>query len=343
MVSQARGRMAGMTLCAGIALAIVLGSSTGPAVQAADAPYRLVENWPQLPPNFGAVAGVAIDAKGIVYAFHRDTGEISRFDQSGKFLGKWDNGKQFSKSTASAENPREGGAHHIEIDREGFIWTVDRNEHVVKKWRPDGSLALTIGKEGTYGATPGLFNGPTRVRQLANGNFLVADGYWNSRLVWFDKNGKFLKTSGSYGRGPGQFGTLHDVVEDSRGRLLIVDLCNGIYVPEVWTEAQVDPRRKTPGATCNGKDDRIQIVDKDGKQVAVWTDIKTPLSLAVAGQRIYASAGTRIAILDAATGKEIEAIEGTSAHSIAVDSQGDVYLANFRAPNILKRYTRKAK
>ena len=60
------------------------------------------------------------------------------------------------------------------------------------------------------------------------------------------------------------------MVEDSRGRLIVSDLCNGMFVPEKMAPGQLDERRRTPGTNCKG--DRIQIVDKDGKHVAFWPD-----------------------------------------------------------------------
>src|SRR2546422_2467979 len=59
--------------------------------------YRVVKNWVQRPAGDKfAIAGVAVDAKSIVYAYARDTdekagaggtGSIRMFDRDGKYLG----------------------------------------------------------------------------------------------------------------------------------------------------------------------------------------------------------------------------------------------------------------
>ena len=178
------------------------------AEEVAEAPYRRVQNWPQLPAGMelANVAGVAVDAEDIIYAFQRGslpgvpaagTNEIWMFDRSGAFLGVWG---------PSADPGFVKAAHALHIDAEGFFWVVDRDGHQVKKFHADGTLLMTVGT-GDFGNTPDTFNGPTTVAFLDDGDFVVSHGYWNSRLVWFNAEGKFLKQlGGEYGRGPGKLG-----------------------------------------------------------------------------------------------------------------------------------------
>ena len=56
---------------------------------------------------------------------------------------------------------------------------------------------------------------PRTWRGTPQGNIFVADGYGNSRVAKFDKNGKFIKTWGSTGTGPSQFNTLHSIATDA--------------------------------------------------------------------------------------------------------------------------------
>jgi hypothetical protein len=113
------------------------------------------------------------------------------FDANGAYRGRF------------AANEPVIGAHHLFIDREGFFWTVDRDGHQIKKLRPDGTKVFELGALGQWGSGPDRFNGPTGVAFLPDGRFVVSDGYWSSRIVWFDRHGMFLKQVGSWGGGPG--------------------------------------------------------------------------------------------------------------------------------------------
>ena len=68
-------------------------------------------------------------------------------------------------------------------------------------------------------APPYIFNRPTDVGFDAAGNIFVADGYVNSRIAKYDKNGRFLKQVGSRGSGPGQFTLLHAIAVDAQGNV----------------------------------------------------------------------------------------------------------------------------
>jgi DNA-binding beta-propeller fold protein YncE len=67
------------------------------------------------------------------------------------------------------------------------------------------------------------FNRPTDVAWDSAGNIFVTDGYGNSRIAKFDKNGKFLLTWGSRGTGPGEFNTPHGIAIDAQNNVYIAD------------------------------------------------------------------------------------------------------------------------
>jgi DNA-binding beta-propeller fold protein YncE len=115
------------------------------------------------------------------------------------------------------------------------------------------------------------------------------------------------------GRGPGHFGLVHAGVLAPNGRYLVSDRCDGPVGPE-------DETRRNPGC----KDSRVQVVEQDGKFVEFWNQLRGPLCLNVVGQRLYVGEGSKILILDANTGKELNSIEGVGmAHQIAVDATED--------------------
>jgi len=70
------------------------------------------------------------------------------------------------------------------------------------------------------------FNRPTDVGWDAQGNIFVSDGYGNSRVVKYDKNGVFLKMAGHRGTGPLEFNTPHGLAMDAQGNVYIADRGN---------------------------------------------------------------------------------------------------------------------
>ncbi len=300
--------------------------------------YRLVEPWPVYPPGmqFEMGSGVAVDAAGVIYLFTRDIehwaahplamkdkmgkSSISMFDRAVDYLGKWG---------ASDERGFALGAHTLYIEKDGTFWTTDRDGHTVRKYRPDGNLLLELGTFGKWGDDRSHFNGPTAVVVQSNGNIVVADGYWNSRLVWFfTREGEFIKSVGAWGRGPArvqhaaragaglagssarrrslrrQLPRLHDRCRDRSPRTV---------------------RSRTPG--CRP---RIQRFDPDGNYIDEWTHI-APLSIAVYGNRIYASDKMRnLAILDEDTGEVLQRVDDIAIyiHQLAMDAHGDLYTAS---------------
>ena len=116
---------------------------------------------------------------------------------------------------------------------------------------PTGTVLLTLGTAGVAGDGPDEFNQPSDVVVAANGDIFVADGHGaksNARIVKFDKTGKFLKTWGKLGSGPGEFNAPHALAFDSRGRLFVGDRANN----------------------------RIQIFDQEGRFLEEWKQFGRP-------------------------------------------------------------------
>ena len=298
--------------------------------------YRLAAGWPQYPADmqFEMGSGVAVDAEGTIYLFTRDLehwaahplamkekmgkSSISMFNRAGEYLGKWG---------PSDERGFALGAHTLYIESDGTFWTTDRDGHTVRKYRPDGELLLRLGTFAEWGEDERHFNGPTAVVVQENGNIVVADGYWNSRLVWFSPEGEFIKSVGSWGRGPAEFNTPHALAQDSEGRLLVADLCGGNFHPYMTVPGQIADHRTVPIPGCQS---RIQRLDPDGQYIDEWTHI-TPLSIATYGNYIYASDKmSNLAILDENTGKVVDRVDNIAIyiHQLAMDAHGDLYTAS---------------
>ena len=225
--------------------------------------------------TIGEAVGVAKNARGHLFVFTR-TGKTAtvkgsaasmlfEFDPSLKFVKEW-----------GPNNYAAGFAHTVRVDREDNVWMVDEGSNMVVKYRPDGSVAMTLGRkeepldwlerfveegnklEGTPPARPGVFNRPTDVTWDTQGNIFVSDGYNNSRVAKFDKNGNWVKAIGDRGSNPNQFNTPHGITADAKGNIYVADRGNRrvqVYDPDLnpvriiegmgapWTVCT------TPGAT----------------------------------------------------------------------------------------------
>ena len=297
--------------------------------------YRLA-NWPKYPEkmDFEMGSGVAVDENGVIYLFTRDIehwaahplamkekmgrSSVSMFSREGEFLGKW--GKSDEPGFAL-------GGHTIYIEKDGMFWTTDRDGHVVRKYTPEGKILLELGTFGEWGCDENHFNGPTAVLQQKDGNIVVADGYWNSRLVWFDSEGNFLKELGSWGRGPQEFNTPHAITQDSKGRILVADLVGGNFHDYMTLPNQIAEERKS---LDEGAYHRIQRFNADGTYIDEWTHI-TPLSLTSYDKKIYASDKmSDLVILNEDSGEIEERVEKISVyiHQLAMDQHGDLYAAS---------------
>lgn len=183
---------------------------------------------------------------------------ILKFDASGRLV------KSFGSGTMIFP-------HGLHVDKDGNIWVTDGQDnrprrargappdsplppapativgHQVYKYSPDGKLLLTLGKPGG-GRDAEYFYQPNAVFVAPNGNVFVSEGHSSAegstgRVLKFDKNGKFLKSWGKFGKGTGEFDQPHALAMDSKGRLFVADRGNN----------------------------RIQIFDQDGNYIEQWT------------------------------------------------------------------------
>ena len=240
-------------------------------------PYRVVPDFFQLPPgeNFGEVAGIACNSEGHVFVFQRGTPMLMEFDRNGKYLRELGNGL--------FDHP-----HGLRIDAEDNIWTIDDGGHVVLKLDRNGRVLLVLGKRGMGQEAEWLFSAPTDVAFGKAGEIFVADGYGNSRVVKFDRNGRFLKSWGSYGTKPGEFNLPHSIVTDKEERVYVADREN----------------------------QRIQIFDADGKFLKEWTGIGYPYGLCITPDgRIWMADGGYNRIVELNDRGEIIAALGQPGHA----------------------------
>ena len=194
-------------------------------------PFTSVPGFFKLPPDlyFGEGIGIATNSKGHVFVYHRsgDT-RLFEFDQSGNYV------REIGQGVYGLEF-----AHAVRVDRDDNIWTVDEGTNMVVKFNPEGRVVMVLGRRpepvaGAFDSTlpptapeKYRFGRPTDVTWDAQGNIFVSDGYVNSRVVKFDKNGRFLKSvGGSRGSAPSQLNTPHSITSDAQGNIYVADRGN---------------------------------------------------------------------------------------------------------------------
>jgi DNA-binding beta-propeller fold protein YncE len=293
----------------------MVGTSTG-SHAGAGLRFEVVNGWGELPEgyHFKEASSVAVDAADNVHVFCRGELPVIVFDRHGRFLRAWGQGV--------FKHP-----HAITIAGDGSIWLVDDGAHCLYKYSPDGKLLLTLGLPGVSAAAQSghPFNQPTHVAIDATGDLIVTDGYSNSRVHRFDAAGKLRFSWGTPGTGPGCFNIPHCVVVDAGGTVFVADRENH----------------------------RIQRFDARGQYLGQWTNLHRPNCLTRDSSRegyfFVAESGTGLTINARVpnigncvsiltpqgdiVGRIGETLGGEApgqflaAHGLAVDSCGDLYVA----------------
>jgi 6-bladed beta-propeller len=299
-------------------------------------PYQPgIHNWAKLPPGrtWGAASAISIDSHGNIWVIERCGGNtcagrsedpILEFDPTGKFVKSFGSGMFVFP-------------HGIFVDSRDHVWAADADGkdgkgHQVFEFAPDGKVLMRLGKPGIAGNTQDTFNRPSGVVVAPNGAIFVSDGHGgdsNARIVEFSKKGKFVRAWGSKGNGPGEFGGLHAISIDSRGRIFVADRENN----------------------------RIEIFDGKGKFLAEWTQFGRPSGIYIdRNDVIYVADDTSSArshpgwprgvhIGSAKDGKVTAFIPdpdqdpkhaGTGPENVVADRNGNVYSAEVGRKMVIK-------
>ncbi|MDR1932759.1 MAG: 6-bladed beta-propeller [Spirochaetales bacterium] len=167
------------------------------------------------------------------------------------------------------------------------------------------------------------FNRCCRAAVSPQGEIYVADGYGNGCVHKFTPDGKFIKSWGQTGSGPGEFNVVHSVCCDADGWVYVADRENH----------------------------RIQVFDGEGRFQTEWHNLHRPCGLYMLGEKNptffvgelcqqiktnhYPNLGPRLSILDH-RGNLLARIGGkqfglgldefTGPHGLATGSNGDLYV-----------------
>jgi DNA-binding beta-propeller fold protein YncE len=263
--------------------------------------------------KIGRVSAVASDSVSNVYVVQRGkkADPVLVFDRRGKFLYSWGKGM--------FDVP-----HGIRVDKDDNVFITDIGSQQVMKFTKKGELLLTLGKKGVAGTDDKTFDKPTDIAFQKNGDFYVSDGYGNSRVVKFSKDGKYLMAWGKPGRGPGEFQVPHAIQVDSKGLVYVSDRENN----------------------------RIQIFDADGKYIKEWNNLGCTQGMMIlpnddmwivthrnnVENLTYDTLAGRIMHIDIKTGKILGAMESPG-HWINVSKYGEIYIGSLTG-NVFYWYPR---
>ncbi len=320
-------------------------------------PYASVDNWVQLPDGrtWGSTAGADIDPDGVhLWAIDRcggnscagsDLDPLLKIDPQGNVVTSFGGGMVLFP-------------HGIHVDAQGNVWVTDARGpspddpatagkgHAVYKFSPEGQLLLTLGTPGRAGdgTAPLLFE-PCDVVTDAQGNIYVADGHSGqnfnappnavARIAVFDRNGRYVRSFGRLGAGPGEMRTPHAVDIDSQGRLIVGDRGNnrlqiwetdGTYIGELRQFGR-------PSGIYITDDDTIYVADSESE----FDEERNP------GWENGIRVGSlRDGIVRYRVTGTVEAYpEGSNPEGVAVDAAGNVYGAVVSGGGAMVKSTRR--
>jgi len=283
--------------------------------------YQITNDWPKVPPGmqWREVGSVAVDDKDQVYVFNRGPHPMMVFDREGNFLRSWGEGLF----------PRPHGAHFAP---DGMLYLTDDGNHTVRKCTLHGKVLMVLGIPGK--PAPYMSQEPfhrcTHTALSPEGDLYVSDGYGNACIHKFSADGKLIFSWGSPGTGPGEFNIPHNICCDADGWVYVADR----------------------------ESHRVQVFDGNGKFETQWNNLHRPSGIfmppgkcpicyigecgpVMAVNREVPNLGPRISIVDNdgqllarigdISGAGYEPGQFISPHGIAVDSRGDVYVAEVSA------------
>ncbi len=250
----------GVLVSAALLLAQGGGAPAKAKATTPEIPFDVVPNFFKLPAGLymGEAVGVATNSKGHVFVETR-SGETRtlEFDQTGAFV------KEFGVGSYG-----HSFGHAVRVDKYDNVWAVDEGSNVIMKFSPEGKILMVLGKRpdpleqiaimpggGQYSGAnkPYSFHRETDVAWDPQDNIFVSDGYGDSRVVKYDKTGRFVKAVGTQGNGPLQFSTPHAIAVDAKGLVYVADRGNS----------------------------RIQVLDNDLNLKAIYDNVGAPWAVCI--------------------------------------------------------------
>src|ERR1700687_6090825 len=212
--------------------------------KAPEIPFRIVEDFLKIPSDMtmAEAVGLAINFTGHIFILNRGHHPLLEFSAAGDFIGSFAEGSPIFRVP-----------HSIRFDSQDNLWFVNSADNLVVKFDPKRRVQQALGRREepwvylTHGIeraipAPANFYQPTDTVVGPDGSTYVTDGYGNSRVAKFTREGNLVKYWGDRGTRPGQFNTPHSVGMDRNQTLYVADRQNS----------------------------RVQLFDTDGKFKQEW-------------------------------------------------------------------------
>jgi len=337
---------------AALGCSVALAIASGAFAQSRVVRYEVDVTWPKPLPNqwvLGGLGGVCVDARDHVFILNRQDvadGDLNaarlappiiEFDPAGAVVNSWGD-------TAKLD-PR---LHSCHVDQDTNIWIASSPSGMVQKYTHDGrTLLLQIGKKGTLDSSDGTAKGTPLNSSAAvffmpssidvdplNGDIYVSDGEspgGNRRVAVLDAKGTFLR----HWR-PEVAETVHCLTV-AKDRLVYVCDRTGSRILVYDTMGRLQRTIAVPWTPVTPAEDgkRVEI---GGSAVAIALSPDQRL-LFVINQN-----NARVEIINRESGAILGSFgragtfpgEFNQAHGIAVDSRGNVYVAENRGRRVHK-------
>ncbi|WML59060.1 6-bladed beta-propeller [Neobacillus sp. PS2-9] len=212
--------------------------------------------------------GIATDDKGRVFVADLYNGNISIFDEKGKFID------YFAQKTMTEKKISSPAALRI-IDKKVYITDIKTNKAYV--FDMNGKLLLDVGKPGK---NDGELSAPNGITADEDGNIYVVDTA-NQRVQIFNKQGKFVKiiNGSNNGKGESIFVNPRGIGIDSRGIMYVVsNLTHLVYgfdkdgkkVFEFGGMGENNGQFSLPNGLYIDKNDNVYITDTLNIRVQVF-------------------------------------------------------------------------
>ena len=314
--------------------------------------FRLNPDWPQIPlgENWltGGIGGICVDQRDHVFLLNRQNvveddldgarlaPPVIELDPQGAVVNGWGDAELLG-----------GRLHDCLADAAGDLWIVPAATGHIQKYDPtNGELLMQIGESGVFDSSDGSRGGeplnsdlprfflPSAVDSDDDGNLYVADGELpggNTRIAVLDRDGNFLR-QWRLRREPGEEDLIelpHCIRVSDDGLVYVCDRrADRIQVFNLEGEFQrhiplgftplTDPAGRASGARGNAV---VLEFSPDAEQRHLYVVNQNSVTVEVLDRR----SGEKLAGFGHGPGRYPGQFE--LPHGIAVDSRGNVYIA----------------